>query len=52
MAPQRYLWVKRPIFGGRTPCGQPVDFTRHPWRGERVDNRWNVRSSHTTGFPH
>ena len=23
---------------------------RHPWRGDRVDNPWNVRASHTTGY--
>ena len=26
MAPQGYLWVKSPLFGSRTPCGQAVDF--------------------------
>ena len=25
---------------------------RHPWRGERVENTVDVRSSHATGFPH
>jgi len=48
--PRRYLWVKESDFSSRTPYGQPVDFTPPSLSGDRVENRWHVRTSHTIGL--
>ncbi len=43
---------KRPNLSAGLRMDSPWISTRHPWRDDRVENPWNARSSHTTGFPH
>ncbi|MCH7559566.1 MAG: hypothetical protein IIB56_19235 [Planctomycetes bacterium] len=50
--PQGYLWVKTPDSAAGLRVDSPWISLCHPWLRERVDNPWNVRSSHTTGFLH
>lgn len=52
MGPQGYLWVKTPDSAAGLRVDSPWISLCHPWLRERVDNPWNVRSSHTTGFLH
>jgi hypothetical protein len=47
-----FVGKNRPDLSAGLRVDSPWISTHYPWWVDRVGNPWNVRSSHTPGFPH